>query len=386
MGKNTLIRIAALVCMASLLVGCNLVRVNPEKDRQLVVATVNGEDVLKGDFLDQYEQAKYYSGVSDEYENDPQYKEYIDQIKESILDQLITDKIVEQKAKAAGYTVTEEDLVKAKEDTIAEWADYLKSVDENQGLEPLTQEEYEQKAVESLQQVADERYTTVEGVIRKQAMAEKAQAFKDDTLADQTATASEVESYYQENLASQQADTSTISSADVVLYETEGVSARYIRLKLDAEHQAEYDDLANDNEGAAASYLEDQLYDRAMELKDEATGSDWDAMQEKYTDDPQVFMSATPFDMRRGGAWEDTIIDPLMELSAGDLSDPMQHQGAYFVFRVDEQLPETVYTLEEKQDEIQTFLDQQKKDAKWTELTGQWKDESDIKTYKGRIK
>ena len=385
MGKNTLVRIAALVCMASLLVGCSLVRVNPEKDRQLVIATVNGEDILKSDFLDQYEQSKYYNGITDEAENDPQYKDFIDQVKESILDSLIINKIVEQKAREAGYTVTEEDLVKAREETISEWAEYLKSVDESQDAEVLTQEEYEQKAVESLQQVAEERYTSVEDLIRTQAVAEQSQAFKDATLADQTAAPAEVESYYQENLSSQQADISTISSADVILYETEGVNGRYIRLKLDAEHQAEYDNLA-DNEGAAASYLEDQLYDRAVELKGEAMESDWDAMQEKYTDDPQIFMSTTSFDMRRGGAWEDAVIDPLMVLNPEDISDPMQHQGAYFIFRVDEQLHEKVYTLEEKQDEIQDFLDQQKKDEKWTELTAQWKDESDIKTYKGRIK
>ena len=302
MAKNTLIRIAALVCMASLLVGCNLVRVNPEKNRQLVIATVNGEDVLKGDFLDQYEQAKYYSGITDETENDPQYKDYIDQVKGSILDDLITTKIVEQKAREAGYTVTEEDLVKAKEDTIADWADYLKSVDENQGVDILTQEEYEQKAVESLQQAAEDRYTTVEEVIRQQALAERSQAYMDDTLAGETATPAEVESYYQENLASQQADISTISSADVILYETEGVKTRYIRLKMDGEQQAEYDSLAEDNEGAAASYLEDQLYDRAVELKDEAAESDWDAMQENYEDDAQVFMS-THF-LRYAPGWQ----------------------------------------------------------------------------------
>lgn len=386
MGKNTVVRIAALVCMASLLVGCNLVRVNPEKDRQLVIATVNGEDILKSDFLDQYEQSKYYYNLTDEMENDPQYKEYIDEIKQSILDSLVTTKIVEQKAREAGYTVTEEDLVKAREETIAEWAEYLKSVDESQDAELLTQEEYEQKAVESLQQVADERYTTVEDVIRIQALAEQSQAFMDETLADETAGVAEVETYYQENLASQQADISTISSADVVLYETEGVNTRYIRLKLDAEQQVEYDSLAADNEGAAASFLEDNLYDRAVELKNEAMEFDWEAMQETYKDDVQIFMSTTSFDMRRGGAWEDTVIDPLTALNPGDISDPMQHEGAYFVFRVDEQLHETVYTLEEKQEEIQTFLDQQKKDEKWTEFTGQWKEESTIKTYKGRMK
>ena len=90
--------------------------------------------------------------------------------------------------------------------------------------------------------------------------------------------------------------------------------------------------------------------------------------------------------MRRGGNWDDAVIDPLTELNPGDLSDPVQHEGAYFVFLIEEQLHEKVYTLEEKQDEIQEFLDQQKKNEKWTELTDQWKEESDIKTYKGRIK
>lgn len=386
MGKNTWVRIAALVCMAMLLVGCNLIRVNPEKDRQLVIATVNGEDVLKGDFLDLYAQAKYYSGISDDMEKNANYKELIEQVKDNVLENLIVSKIVEQKAREAGYTVTEDDLIQAKEDTIAEWAEYLKALDESQGLEVLSQEEYEQKAVESLQKTADERYTTVEEVIRLQAIAGKTQEFQDATLADVAATDSDIESYYQENLASQQEDTSTISSADVVLYQTEGVKTHYFRVKLNDEQQGEYDKLAADDESGAASYLENELYDRAMELKNEAAEIEWDAMKEKYEEDDQVSFITTPFEMRRGGNWEDTIIDALMKLEPGDISDPMQRDGAYFIFVVDEQLKEKVYTLEEKREEIREFLDQKQKDEKWTELTEQWKEESDIKTYKGRLK
>jgi len=386
MGKNTWVRIAALVCMAMLLVGCNLIRVNPEKDRQLVIATVNGEDVLKGDFLDLYTQAKYYSGISDDMEKNANYKELIEQVKDNVLENLIVSKIVEQKAREAGYTVTEDDLIQAKEDTIAEWAEYLKALDESQGLEVLSQEEYEQKAVESLQKTADERYTTVEEVIRLQAIAGKTQEFQDATLADVAATDSDIESYYQENLASQQEDTSTISSADVVLYQTEGVKTHYFRVKLNDEQQGEYDKLAADDESRAASYLKSELYDRAMELKNEAAEIEWDAMKEKYEEDDQVSFITTSFEMRRGGNWEDTIIDALMKLEPGDISDPMQRDGAYFIFVVDEQLKEKVYTLEEKREEIREFLDQKQKDEKWTELTEQWKEESDIKTYKGRLK
>jgi foldase protein PrsA len=386
MRKSIMIRITALACMAALLVGCNLVRVNPEKDRQLVIAVVNGEDILKGDYLDMYEQQRYYYGITEDVENDPDQKESIQKFKESILDSLVVWKIIEQKAAEAGYTVTEEDLIKAREDTIADWADYLKSLDEDQGNEVLTREEYEHKAVESLQQTADERYTTVEEIIRKQAVAEKSQAFQDETLKDQVATVAEVESYYQENLSSQQQDPSTISSAGVTLYQTPGVKVRYIRLDMNDEQKAEYDTLAADNQAAADTYLKEQLYDRASSLAAEARGeTDWEAMKEAYAEDDLVFFILEPFDMRKGGGWDDDIIDQLMVLNAGDVAEPIINNSAYYIYAVDEKLSEKVFTLDEKRDEIQDYLDTQKKNEKWSELTQQWRDASEVKLYKGRL-
>lgn len=386
MRKSIMIRITALACMAALLVGCNLVRVNPEKDRQLVIAVVNGEDILKGDYLDMYEQQRYYYGITEELANDPDQKEYVEQFKENILDSLVVWKVIEQKAAEAGYTVTEEDLIKAREDTIADWADYLKSLDEDQGNEVLTQEEYEHKAVESLQQTADQRYTTVEEIIRKQAVAEKSQAFQDETLKDEVATVAEVESYYQKNLSSQQQDPSTISSAGVTLYQTPGVKVHYIRLDMSEEQKAEYNTLAADNQAAADTYLKEQLYDRASSLAAEARGEDdWEAMKKAYAEDDLVFFTLEPFDMRKGGGWSDDIIDQLMALNAGDVAEPIINNSAYYIYAVDEKLSEKVFTLDEKRDEIQDYLDTQKKNEKWSELTQQWRDESKVKLYKGRL-
>lgn len=388
MGKNIIVRLAALACMASMLVGCTLVRVNPEKDSKLVVAVVNGEDVLKGDYLAAYEQQKIYLqyyGITDENMDDPEYKDTVKAFQDSILDALVTNKVVEQKAIAAGYTVTDEDLITAREDTIAQWADYLKSADESAGTETLSQEEYEQKAVDQLQEAADAQYITVEELIQKQAMADKVQAYQDEMLKDEVAGADEVEKYYQDNLASQQKDITTISSADVVLYDTPGVKAHYVRVKLNDEQQAEYDAL--ENEGAQATYLEQNLKTKAEALKEEAEETDAEAMKEKYADDAQVSFVIDPYDMRKGGTyWDDSLVEALMNYSAGDVSDPQINEGAYYVFWIDEKLTEKVYTMDEKKQEIQDFLDGQKKDEKWTELTDQWKSESKIKTYKGRLK
>ena len=104
-------RVGLILCIISLFVsavGCDTVKVDPEKDRQRVVAKVDGDEILKGEFLDLYNQYKGIYGITDEVEDNPEYKDTIAQVKGMILDQLITEKIVYNKAVESGFKVDDE--------------------------------------------------------------------------------------------------------------------------------------------------------------------------------------------------------------------------------------------------------------------------------------
>src|SRR5690554_4119256 len=106
-----------LLVLAVLLSSCGLVQVNEDKDRKIIVAKVNGEDILKGDLIDLY---KMYYGQADEYDKD---------IMTGILDSLIEEELVKQKTAAAGHVVNDEIRGQAKEEfeqTIEDHAEKLK--------------------------------------------------------------------------------------------------------------------------------------------------------------------------------------------------------------------------------------------------------------------
>jgi foldase protein PrsA len=75
-GILALVVLTVIPCMD---VGCGLVQVDPEKDRQRVVAEVDGEKILKGEVLDLYDQQKVFWGITEEQEKDPEYKDFIKQ-------------------------------------------------------------------------------------------------------------------------------------------------------------------------------------------------------------------------------------------------------------------------------------------------------------------
>ena len=99
-------KISILLVFAFLLgiiAGCGIVQVNPEKDRAQVVAEVDGEEILKGEVLDRLDREKEAYNLTDEAIKDKNNKEQILEIKKTILDQLATEKLLNQKAVAQAF-------------------------------------------------------------------------------------------------------------------------------------------------------------------------------------------------------------------------------------------------------------------------------------------
>ena len=105
--------IAAMLLLTVVLGGCNFVRVNPEVDKNTVVATAAGEEIKKEEFNKifgilkiQYEQ----NYGTDVWEKEVDGRKTIDIVKEKVLDSLIDTRIQMKKADELGIKVSEEEL------------------------------------------------------------------------------------------------------------------------------------------------------------------------------------------------------------------------------------------------------------------------------------
>ncbi|NLI60635.1 MAG: hypothetical protein GX375_04290, partial [Clostridiales bacterium] len=116
----------AIASILGILGGCGIVQVNPEKDRAQVVAEVNGEEILKGEILDRLDRDKAFYNLTEEAINNKNNKEQVQEIKELILDQIATEKLLNQKAKEAGFIVTDE----LREEARRELEDVKKNIEE----------------------------------------------------------------------------------------------------------------------------------------------------------------------------------------------------------------------------------------------------------------
>ncbi len=109
--------------MTAAVAGCGLVQKNEDKDRAIVVAEVNGTKILKGALIDEFERAKkaYQGGIPEEQEQ---------QVRETILESLIEQEIILQKAKAAGFEVNDDIRKEAEEAYQKEVLDYARALQE----------------------------------------------------------------------------------------------------------------------------------------------------------------------------------------------------------------------------------------------------------------
>lgn len=102
--KNWTKIVAGILCVALALAfaGCSLVAVDEDKDKAQVVATVNGEEIHKEEFLAMQQQYIY---IYQMFGMDPTSDEAtLAEFNSMILDGLVNNLVLEQQAKAQGST------------------------------------------------------------------------------------------------------------------------------------------------------------------------------------------------------------------------------------------------------------------------------------------
>lgn len=102
-----------IVMLAALLAGCGMIKVNPEVDKNTVVAKINGEEIKKEEFMKIFEvfKVQYEQQFgTDVWERETEGKKFIDVVREKLLNMIVDEKLQVKKAEELGITVTDDEV------------------------------------------------------------------------------------------------------------------------------------------------------------------------------------------------------------------------------------------------------------------------------------
>lgn len=409
--KRFLLSVTALILTVAV-AGCGLVRVNEEKNNKIVIAEVNGEKILKGAFLKEWERARLRYGG-----NIP--KEDEDKVKENILEGLIQQELILQKAKAAGFEVTDEVMEEARRDYENEIESYArelqaearareeeeKNKEQEEGTEedvtetdePIEQKYLDQAKVEikewlEMMKLTEEEY--IEITAREKVM----DAFMKDQTRDVEVEDKEIRDLYDKTLKDQRENPSYLAYGQsyfpvIVLKTPESRTVKHILIKIPDEAMTEITNLRKENkDDDADKLLEEKLAEieqKANEVLAKArTGEDFEKLIETYGEDPGMKDEAYKdgYVVYRDGSFVKPFEDMAYELEEGEISDLVPSDNGYHIIKLYKATEEEVIPFEDVSDEIEETLKTQKQSEKWYEIVEGWLEKATIKRYKKRLK
>jgi foldase protein PrsA len=370
--------IVAFVIISVTLTGCSA----NGTSRKKVVAEVNGEKILLGEFLDIYNVEKSNYDITEEIEKDDQYKELISNLKQGILENMIYEKIISQKLKEAGFSITTEITNKAKD----EFNSILKSIEEQMKSEEGSADvDYAAKAKKYVDEKLKEMGKTQKEYINMIAEQTITQQFRDKTVGEVEVTDEEIKTYYDAHLKSQR-EGSGATSEEVSLYSEPEVRVKHILIQLPESEQTEYAGLISGGKAEEAKkYLDGKLkgiYPKAKEVLDKAKkGEDFEKLIDEYGEDPGMENNVEGYIVKQDGQFVKEFEDSAFSLKEGKISELVATSYGYHIIKSYEITGEKISTIEEKRDAIKQTLVLQKKDEKWIAAVEEWMGQAAVTKY-----
>ncbi len=374
--------IVAVTILSVTLTGCSAGK-NSDKERSHGVAKVNGENILKGEVVDQYNSEKGYYGITEENENSDEYKELVKNLKAGILDNLIQSKLTMQKAKEAGFTVTDEMLEKSK----SEFNEILKSVEEQIKLQEVESSaentDFAKKAKEYIDEQLKQLGMTQEQYIKLMAEQTMVQQFIDKSIGEIVISDEEIKSYYDSELKGQKEGAPT---SDITLYNKPSVRVKHILIALPQEEQDEFNRLYNEQKTAEAeAYLKEKqkgILPKAQEVLSKVKGGeDFDKLIEEYGEDPGMIGNAEGYEVNEDTNFVPEFKETALKLKVGQVSELVPTTYGYHIIKAYEEIKEKVYSFDEKKAEIKEAMSYEIKNEKWQGLLDEWMKKAEITRY-----
>jgi foldase protein PrsA len=362
-----------------------MVRVNEEKDRKIVVAKVNGKDILKGELLDQYKQYTSYYGVSEGNEK---------QTKSDLLDDLIRQELVKQKSEAAGYKVSDEIRAQAEKDYAQMEKDYAQSLKDKAGKDADKNTDYEAQAKKEMEDSLKAAGVTKDEYIGILAENIAVQKYLDELTKDLTVEDKEIKEYYNKELDFQKTSPTLSASYSTVKIVTEPATRRvkHILIKLSDEDTAAITKLRQDNKADDANKLREEKLKGIKSKADKAladvkAGGDFEALIRKYGEDPGMVNEENKdgYTMVRDASMRPEFLEESFKLKEGEISGLVATDNGYHIIKVYGATEDVIAPLADVKEDIKKELLNTKKNTKINELIDQWKKEATIKIFDKRF-
>lgn len=416
---------AALLLAAAMLAagaGCDLVKVDEKEDKKQVVATVNGEEILKERY-----QASY-----DNYALQAQmYGQSIEGQEESILDGLIEYEVLKQQAEKGGYydltPEREEEFNKTYDEEIKSIRDsYFRPTAESELGEGATEEEIEAKVDELFAADIEAQGFTMDE-LRQDYLDNAAINWMYTDIADKIElTDADVQTWYDEELAAQEtAITQDPTMYDQyatynppVLYVPAGFKdVKHILIAFSEEASASLSSLKTEQDNLVTQMAElmrdektnatkidelrkenDALVVKLDELKADAkakaeevlqkvqAGGDFDALMEEYSDDTGSMANEEYLKNGMRVGPDNTLYVPeftagAMELGVNEVSGLVETDYGYHIIKNIKDVPEGAVPLADVKEAAEEKALQKLQSEAWTKQLEEWKTDANIEKF-----
>ncbi|ODM25614.1 peptidylprolyl isomerase [Acetivibrio mesophilus] len=355
-----------------------------EEQANKVIAEVNGEKILYKEFYSIYSQQAAYYGITDENSQDAETKEILKTIKSDILTQLIQQKIATQKAKEAGYVVTDE----KKDEAAKKFDEMIEGIAEQMKLMEGTEgggKDYMKEAQDYINEQLEAMGLTKDEYLKEYAEYSLVTEYMEDLTKDIVVNDDDIKAYYDEQLKFQKDNPEEASYANIQLIEPSNSKVKHVLISLPEEEQQEYQKLASEGKQEEAdAYLNEKLEvikPKAEEVLNKAkSGEDFDALVKEYGEDPGMESEEYKdgYTVTKNSGFIAPFEEASLALGQGEISDLVAGPYGYHIIKVYEKNAEKAYTLEEKKSEIKEILQSEKKTTFMNEKMGEWEKASNI--------
>ncbi|EOU1756880.1 peptidylprolyl isomerase [Clostridium perfringens] len=313
-------------------VGCNMVEKTQAAIDKTTVATVNGEKITLGEVDSRLKGvfAQMKSQYGDKYMDDPQVAQQILQQRQSVVQSLVTDKVLVAEADKLGIKPSEEDIKKKVDE---QFENIKKGMGDNFD-----------KALEA------EGYTedTFKEFLKNQVIAEATveYATKDVKVSDE-----DIKKYYDEN-----------KQQFVV---KAGADVKHLLFPTEEEAQKAYDEIQS------GKTTFDDLFNKYEKNKD--------PKKEPIAENlGRVDYNNSNFDK--------DFMEGLKGLKDGEISKPVKSSFGYHIIKATNITDkETQLTEEQAKEQIISILENQKKKEAYQKDLEQWKKDLNVKVYDDKL-
>lgn len=334
--KN-IVAAAAITTMAFSITGCKMIEKTPEAIQKTILAKVGDEKITVADVNSELQADIDYliETYGEDYENtmDDTLKEQFKSARQSVLEQLVEDKVLLTKGTELGYIPSDEELATAIEE---ERANFVEAYGGEDGL----------KEALEYYGMTDEKFEAfLENMVKTDKVKEA--ITKDVTVSDE-----EVEEYYNENI-----DTYTTAA---------GAKAKHILFETEEEAKAAKEKI---NSGEATF---DEIY-AEYEANNDGSGTKPVSQDLGYVENEQE-------------GYDTDFLAGFKVLKEGEISAPVKSSFGYHIIKVEGvQTEEKVTSFDEVKDTIKSTLLSEKQQETYDSTLEQWKEELNVKLYEDRL-